>query len=410
MNIDVTTAIILDKRRQRKDGTYPVKLRVIYRRKPKYYPCMNLSAEMFERSQKENPRGEARYIAADLKAFEVEARKIIDSLEPFSFAEFERRFLNDRPEEGNKLDVYAALQRYIDRLTKEGKAGTAQSYRGTLKSLQKYRPRLEFPEVTPELLKDYEKWILAQGKSITTVGIYLRQLRAVFNEAIEAGIIAKERYPFGRRKYQIPAGRNVKKALTKAEIAKLFNYVPATKSEAKYFALWKFSYLCNGMNPKDIIHLRHKDIKGDKLYFYREKTKNTNRGNMRAIEVVLHPMAAEIIKEYGTAPEPEAFVFPYLWDKIPPEEELVRRRYFVRNINRHIRRIAERLGIEKDVTTYTARHSFATILKRSGAPKEYISESLGHADLKTTEAYLDSFEDDMKRKYADMLTNFDEGE
>ena len=232
----------------------------------------------------------------------------------------------------------------------------------------------------------------------------------MFNEGIEAGIITKEHYPFGRRKYQIPAGRNVKKALTKAEVAKLFKAEPQTPSEAKYFALWKFSYLCNGMNPKDIIHLRHKDITGGKLHFYREKTKNTNRANMRAIEVVLHPIAAEIIKEHGTSPEPEAFVFPYLWEGIPPENEIRVRKQAVKNVNKYARRIAERLGIEKEVTTYTARHSFATALKRSGAPKEYISESLGHADLKTTEAYLDSFEDDIKRKYTGMLTDFDTDE
>jgi integrase len=410
MNNEVLTTIYQDTRRQRKDGTYPVKLKVTYRRKRKYYPYVNLTTQMFERVMSKSPRGEARYIAADLKAFEVKARKIIDDMEVFSFTEFERRFLNNSPEEGNKLDVYAALQSYIDRLNKEGKAGTAISYRCTLNSLKKYRSSLEFPEVTPELLKDYEKWYLAQGKSITTVGIYLRQLRAVFNEAIEAGIITKEHYPFGRRKYQIPAGRNVKKALTKAEVAKLFKAEPQTPSEAKYFALWKFSYLCNGMNPKDIIHLRHKDISGDKLHYYREKTKNTNRANMRAIEVPLHPMAAEIIKEYGTSPEPEAFVFPFLWEGITPENEVRVRKQVVKNVNKYARRIAERLGIEKDVTTYTARHSFATALKRSGAPKEYISESLGHADLKTTEAYLDSFEDDMKRKYADMLTDFDTDE
>ena len=71
-----------------------------------------------------------------------------------------------------------------------------------------------------------------------------------------------------------------------------------------------------------------------------------------------------------------------------------------------MKRIGVQLGISKPVTTYTARHSFSTVLKRSGVSIEYISESLGHSSLQTTENYLDSFEDDVKRKYADLLTNF----
>ena len=68
-----------------------------------------------------------------------------------------------------------------------------------------------------------------------------------------------------------------------------------------------------------------------------------------------------------------------------------------------MKRIGADIGYDKPLTTYAARHSFATILKRSGAPLGFISESLGHKSLQTTEAYLDSFEDETRRKYAEML-------
>ena len=71
-----------------------------------------------------------------------------------------------------------------------------------------------------------------------------------------------------------------------------------------------------------------------------------------------------------------------------------------------MKNIGNDLGINIKLTTYSARHSFATALKRSGAPTEFISESLGHKDLKTTENYLDSFEDDMKESYQRQLLNF----
>lgn len=72
-----------------------------------------------------------------------------------------------------------------------------------------------------------------------------------------------------------------------------------------------------------------------------------------------------------------------------------------------MKRIGEALNLELKLTTYSARHSFATVLKRSGAPIEFISESLGHKDLKTTENYLDSFEDEVKESYQKQLLNFD---
>lgn len=78
----------------------------------------------------------------------------------------------------------------------------------------------------------------------------------------------------------------------------------------------------------------------------------------------------------------------------------------VKQINKYIRRIAKNVGIEKDVATYVARHSFVTVLKRSGASLEFISEQVGHSSLKTTESYADSFEDDIKRHFAKALTNF----
>jgi integrase/recombinase XerD len=81
-------------------------------------------------------------------------------------------------------------------------------------------------------------------------------------------------------------------------------------------------------------------------------------------------------------------------------------RQATKTINKYVKRIAEAAGIEKHVTTYTARHSFSTVLKRAGAPIEFNSESLGHSNVRTTESYLDSFEDNVKRQYSSQLTAF----
>jgi site-specific recombinase XerD len=112
----------------------------------------------------------------------------------------------------------------------------------------------------------------------------------------------------------------------------------------------------------------------------------------------------EVIQSYGVKPPlPDSFIFPFLKEGMTPAKELMTVKQLTKTINKYIKRIALACGLPDDISTYTARHSFATVLKRSGASTEYISEALGHHDLKTTENYLDSFEDSEKIKWQQML-------
>lgn len=103
----------------------------------------------------------------------------------------------------------------------QGKVGTAVNYHCSMKSLQSFAPRLSLVDVTPKFLKTYEKHLLAEGKSVSMIGIYLRPLRAVLNEAISRKWFSRESYPFGIKKYIIPESRNIKKALSKKDFKKV---------------------------------------------------------------------------------------------------------------------------------------------------------------------------------------------
>ncbi len=404
---DATANIILDTRRQKKDGTYPAKLRIIHQRKYKDYAVgLSLTEDDFIKVTGSKPRGDYKEQKLWLNAIEQRAAKIISKLYPFTYEAFERDYLDKRD---RKVTVYDYYQRRIDELTKDGSVGTVGVYHNARTSLQEFYPKsLQFGKVTLEFLKNYERWSLAKGNSMTTVSMYLRTLRTLFNIAIEDGIIQREQYPFGKRRYAVPASRNVKKALPLPDIAKLFNYQPQTESEGFHRDLWLFSYLASGMNVKDIARLRYKHIDGGKLTFIRAKTEHTTRTNQKPIVVVLADEAKGIIQRWGVKPgHPEQHVFGLLISDLSPEDERKAIKQLTKQINKYIGRIAQAVGIEQHVTTYTARHSYATVLKRSGAPVEFISESLGHSDIRTTENYLDSFEDDTKRKYANALTAFD---
>ena len=136
--------------------------------------------------------------------------------------------------------------------------------------------------------------------SKTTVGIYTRCLRAMFNEAIFQGIIKREKhYPFGRRKYQCPSSRNVKKALTIEEVEKIYYFEPAIWQDQRAKDFWLFSYFGNGINPTDIAHLKFKNIAEDYITFERSKTENATRLAPKPITICLTEDLIDIIGRWG---------------------------------------------------------------------------------------------------------------
>lgn len=400
-----TTTIFFDKYHPKADGTHSVKVRVTFDRKSLYYQTgISLTEADFKKAMGEKPRGEYKEIALKLQAFENKAADIIKALPVFSFASFEKLYFSNRATKGT---IDGAFSNYIDHLKENGRIGTVVTYECAQKSLNGFQAGVKFVDVTPDFLNKYEKWMLGKGKSITTVGIYLRSLRTIFNNAIADGELSQEFYPFGKRKYEIPTSNNVKKALTKAEIGKMYNYQPEAGSpleKAKDY--WFFMYLCNGMNVKDMCLLRYDNIKGDTIEFERAKTARTKR-NMEPIRVPITEQIQAIINKWGNKKgDGKTFIFPILADSITPERQHQLIQQVTHVINDHMKTITKELEISTDVTTYAARHSFATILQRSGVNTSFISEALGHSNVKTTQNYLAGFEDDSKKEIAKLLTDF----
>ena len=245
--------------------------------------------------------------------------------------------------------------------------------------------------------------MIKNKKSISTVGIYLRSLRAIFNQQnIDTSL-----YPFGtgKNKYTIPASKNIKKALTVEEIARIYNYEAASMSamdKAKDY--WIFLYLSNGINIKDFCLLKWKDIKGNMLTYKRAKSQRSKRES-KLISVALKDETTAIIKKWGQPSiNKEAYIFPHLQPEFTAEKQRAVYQQLTKTINKYTKLIAKEVGIEKNVTSYYSRHSFATVLKRSGAKTEMISELLGHSSVNTTESYLDSFENEQIQEQTQALT------
>ena len=179
------------------------------------------------------------------------------------------------------------------------------------------------------------------------------------------------------------------------------------EEERKAKDFWLFSYFANGINPTDIARLKYKNIEGEYLVFERAKTENANRTMPKTITVFITDDMQRILDKWGNKDrKPENYIFPVLAHGISPLRQVELIELFVQAINDWMGKIRKKLGIEKKVTTYVARHTFSTIMKRSGVSTEFIQEALGHTNIKTTENYLDGFEKEVKKEYAGKLTAF----
>lgn len=396
---EVTTAIILEKRKFVSKNKHPVKLRVTYQRKYKSYTLkkQHYTEKEFEKITDSKARGRNKEIFSKFYEVEQRAINIIDNvLTEFSFEAFEYEYLNHKKKR-------STIQEYFDDKIKEldsiGKVGTSTGYKATFNSLIKFDNKISFQKITPKYLKKYENWFVEQGKSYTTVGIYMRNLRHIVNLAIKDKLINS--YPFGKAKdkYQIPVSNNTKKALSLNDIALLFNYKTDSVQELTSLKYWLFSYLCNGMNFVDILSLKYSNIEGDTLKFIRQKTKDTSKHKTK-IEVVLLPETFEIIEQLGNPDKaPNNYIFPILNDELTPKDKKKLVAQHIQTTNKYIKRIAEKIGINPKISTYYARHSYSTIIRDSGASTEFIAEQLGHQSTKITQSYLDSFPKESKKKF-----------
>lgn len=401
----VTAAIFYDTRRIKENLMYPVKYRVTFMRERLYYPSgIDLSPDEWLKL----PNAKGKELAQNRELIHSGFEKIKDHIKELCKSDlgFTLEQLNTRLSRGMKNSIISAFYNRIELLKANGQLGTSDWYLYSVKSLQRFSGRdLKFSEITKEWLKKYEAFLLEEGKSFTSISMYMRALQAIVNEGKSQGIITPAQYPFGKGKYEIPEEAGRKMALTLSQIGEVLQYPLFSDTEKRCRDLWFFSYLTNGINMSDLLQLRYSNIVNGYIRFFRQKTVGKSR-KKREIVAVLLPEMQQIIEKWGnTNKKLDNFIFPFLRDGLTPEEE----RRIVKNItsliNKKMRKIGKALGYG-NISTYTARHSFATVLKRSGANIAFISESLGHADLKTTENYLDSFEDETRIKNAAELTKF----
>jgi integrase/recombinase XerD len=415
--MDFKLSLFLDVRRKLDNGKYPIRIRAWHQvlKKAKLY---RTDLSMFEEDYN-NSWGSGKSIQK-LKGINSKNYKKLNNLydwaleqaegmEYFDFDEFGKRINRTATD---RTSVMSHFKRTIEDFESQNRLGSASSYKCAMVSLRKYNTikkgkeiDIDFKEITPTWLKGYEDYMVEKkGSSITTVGIYTRTLRVIFNAAIKhRNDLDPKYYPFGKEKYMIPSSKTVKKTLTSLQVAEFYNMeLPPLQEVARDY--WFFSYLCRGINFKDIAMLKYKNLNDDRFAYIREKTKRTNRKEITEITIPLNPNSLKIINRYKKVYHSDnTFVFPILDAGDSPTEIFRKVNNFIRATNQQLKNIAKTAGFPKGLSTYWARHGYATNMINAGASMERIQAHLQHSDLSTTQRYFTGFDDDIKDEFMEKL-------
>jgi integrase len=291
--------------------------------------------------------------------------------------------------------LYPFLSEIIKNLVERGKIGRARLYKRLLSSLQEFvdNKQLCFSDIDVPFLNRYEAFMYRQGLVENSISTYFKVLRALLNKAIQDKRMKREQYPFEDYSLGKFSTLTQKRAMSKEDLQKVVALPldPDSKfSRARDYFL--FSYYGQGMNFRDMAFLRWEQIVKDRVVYTRLKT-----GKMMQFKL-LDP-AVEILERYMalSGGQAEDFVFPIL-DKeqhSTPQKLDNRINKVLKQVNQSLQALADQANIPVHLTTYVARHTYATVLKQSGISTGIISEALGHGGEKITQTYLKSFSNEV---------------
>lgn len=396
--MDATISVICYKSKTLANGEHPLMLRIAQNGKSTYKSLkISVAAKHwdFERNvPKPNNPNKDLIQKIILKTKLDYQQKILEkkaNSEEFTASSL----INEQKEEIKAKTVEEFYLSLIEDLKQKGRIGNSYAYLNSYNTLRNFNKgkklNYTFSHIDVSFCKKFEDWMRSKGNKDTTLSYQFRTLRATYNKAIEAKIVAREKNPFIEYKLSHFNTKTIKRALSKNDILKIINADCTNQSKLRQLThdLFSFSYLCGGISFVDIANLTRQNIVEDRLIYQRQKT----HGN---INLLLSKEASTIIAKYSTYQQEAEYLFPILHCKrhITPMQKSNRVHKICHQVNTELRKFAQELGITAEVTTYVARHSFATILKKSGVNIGIISQALGHQDIKTTQIYLSKFDNE----------------
>ncbi len=293
------------------------------------------------------------------------------------------------------ISLLSFVQRLSGELIRLGQDRTARAYKTAAYGLVDFNNGKDMPlfHINGFLIKNYERMLKEKGRTLNTISFYMRNLRAIYNKAIQKGYFeSKQENPF--REVYTGVDKTRKRALSTEEIQRLhdlefsgfLNKKKMNPDNSSLYKAWRLFFFCfhaRGMSFVDMAYLRKSNIHGDLIRYYRKKT-----GQL--IEVKITSRLQLLIDSFAGDVKNSPFLFPIIRDS-----HKSKRLYYesgLRQQNKYLKMLAAKAGISKCLSTHVSRHSWATMAKKENLPIWVISESLGHCNEKTTYTYLASLD------------------
>ena len=287
------------------------------------------------------------------------------------------------------LNVLTFMKEVADGLQMGGNFGTAHVYRSSLNAIIAYcgGEDFTFNEITPEWLKGFEIHLRKRKCSWNTVSTYMRILRAVYNRAVDNN---EAKYIPRLFRYVYTGTRaEHQRALETGDVEKIFAGLillsgvnPAIQRARHFFILM---FLMRGMPVVDLAYLRKSDLHGNVITYRRRKTG-------RPLSVTLTNEAMRIVRMYMNQDVHSPYLFSFLRSPEGTMEAYREYQLALRSFNRQLLILGEFLGIPNRLSSYTARHTWATTAYYCEVHPGIISQSMGHSSITVTETYLKPFQ------------------
>ena len=402
-----TVKIVLRKNYRKKDGTFPIALRLTQYRKSKFLftgeyilekdwdETKGLAKKSYLNSSRLNNMLLKKVSEAHDIALEMEA-----SEEKQSVSTLAKKILGE-----DKFDFFKVSQIFMEDLLKRKKFDQHYNQEKRLNIFKNFlgRKELSFIDMDVKLLRGFETFLLYERKvKPRTVINYLMLIRTIYNFARKEYQVDVRNYPFGKGKIQIKFPETEKIGLNVDEIQLLEMANGLTQAQQHTVNTWLTSFYFAGIRVGDILKLKCSDFKDDRLYYRMGK-------NKKLVSLAVPDKAKRILHPYiSIKNHKNDLVFPYLKGINLGDEKLIATRVktITRNLNRRLEIVAEKLGIEKKLSMHIARHSFGNI-SGDKIPIQMLQKLYRHSSITTTVNYQSNFMHKETDDALEKVINFD---
>lgn len=390
----------LDTRRQKKDASYPVILRLTHFRKTTSISLgLSVQKEFWDNKNEKIKRAfkgtsSVSKLNNQLLKEKTRAVDIIndlhekDELNFLSILQLKRKIVKTASFES----FFEYSKDIVNELRHAERFGNANTYYAVIKVLEKFTGGndIKFNEVNYDFLKKFESWHFSRGNSVNGLSAYMRTIKAIFNKAIKSDVVSRDAYPFTH--YRIKTTPTEKRALDIGSIKSIMLLkLEETDSLFHYRNFFLASYMLYGISFMDLAFLKVQNIIDNRIKFQRKKTS-------KPYDINITPQLKEILSFYLKNKHKSDFIFPIVkrdtFELQYKDVLWARKRY-----NKGLKEIAAKCNIEQRLTSYVSRHSFATQAMLQDVPLQAISVMLGHNRLSTTQIYLKSLPSEILDDY-----------